>query len=87
MTTGDYWKNSECDCRSRSGCLRFRPACGGETIDMETSNGLEQRVRRRLADWEAGGLQRVLRPPAGLDFSSNDYLGLATEAAIATDCG
>ena len=43
---------------------------------------LEERVRRRLAEWEAGGLLRVLRPPAGLDFSSNDYLNLSTHPLI-----
>jgi 8-amino-7-oxononanoate synthase len=43
---------------------------------------LETRVRRRLAEWEADGLLRVLRPPAGFDFSSNDYLNLSTHPAI-----
>src|SRR5256885_1312403 len=43
---------------------------------------LEQRVRRRLAEWEAAGLLRVLGPPAGLDFSSNDYLNLSTHPII-----
>ena len=49
---------------------------------METANPLEHRVRRRLAEWEAAGLLRVLRPPAGLDFSSNDYLNLSTHPTI-----
>jgi len=43
---------------------------------------LETRVRGRLADWDAAGLLRVLRPPAGLDFSSNDYLTLSTHPLI-----
>src|SRR5262245_43906942 len=43
---------------------------------------LEARVRQRLADWEAAGLLRVLRPPRGADFSSNDYLNLSTHPAI-----
>ena len=45
-------------------------------------NQLETRVRSRLAEWEAAGLLRVLRPPSGLDFSSNDYLNLSTHPAI-----
>src|SRR5688572_15884848 len=45
-------------------------------------NHLEHRVRRRLAEWEAGGLLRVLQPPAGSDFSSNDYLNLSTHPLI-----
>ena len=49
---------------------------------METANPLEHRVRKRLADWEAAGLLRALRPPAGLDFSSNDYLNLSTHPII-----
>lgn len=49
---------------------------------METANPLEQRVRERLAEWEAAGLLRVLCPPAGLDFSSNDYLNLSTHPTI-----
>jgi 8-amino-7-oxononanoate synthase len=43
---------------------------------------LEARVRRRLAEWEGAGLRRVLRPPAGFDFSSNDYLNLSTHPWI-----
>jgi 8-amino-7-oxononanoate synthase len=43
---------------------------------------LEARVRGRLAEWEAAGLLRVLRPPAGFDFSSNDYLNLSTHPIV-----
>src|SRR2546423_4091520 len=45
-------------------------------------NPLEHRVRRRLAETEAAGLLRVLRPPAGIDLSSNDYLNLSTHPAM-----
>ena len=38
---------------------------------------LETRVRATLADLDRRGLRRSLRPPAGLDLSSNDYLGLS----------
>jgi len=43
---------------------------------------LEQRIRRRLAEIDAAGLRRALRPPAGVDLSSNDYLGLATHPVL-----
>jgi 8-amino-7-oxononanoate synthase len=43
---------------------------------------LEDRVRRRLAEWKAAGLLRVLQPPAGFDFSSNDYLNLSTHPRV-----
>jgi 8-amino-7-oxononanoate synthase len=38
---------------------------------------LESRVGERLRALRDDGLERVLRPPAGIDLSSNDYLGLA----------
>jgi len=38
---------------------------------------LEQRTRSALDEIEAQGLTRTLRRPAGIDLSSNDYLGLA----------
>src|ERR1044071_8693935 len=43
---------------------------------------LEARIRRMLAEWAADGLLRILRPPAGVDFSSNDYLNLSTHPTI-----
>jgi 8-amino-7-oxononanoate synthase len=45
-------------------------------------NHLEHRVRQRLAEWQAAGLLRVLQPPAGADFSSNDYLNLSAHPLI-----
>ena len=36
-----------------------------------------ERLRARLAAIDAEGLRRSLRAPAGIDLSSNDYLGLA----------
>jgi 8-amino-7-oxononanoate synthase len=47
-----------------------------------TESPLEARVRRRLSDWQAAGLLRVLRPPSGIDFSSNDYLNLSTHPVV-----
>jgi 8-amino-7-oxononanoate synthase len=49
---------------------------------VATDNALERRVRRRLADWQSAGLLRVLRPPAGIDLSSNDYLNLSTHPLL-----
>src|SRR5579872_451854 len=38
---------------------------------------LSMRLAERLAAIDAQGLRRTLRPPAGIDLCSNDYLGLA----------
>lgn len=38
--------------------------------------GLTEELRQRLEESEVQGLDRHLSPPMGIDFSSNDYLGL-----------
>ena len=49
---------------------------------MPATNELEARVRAHLAEIERAGLRRTLRPPSGIDLSSNDYLGLAAHPLI-----
>jgi 8-amino-7-oxononanoate synthase len=49
---------------------------------MPADSVLEQRVRSRLAGLRADGLLRSLRPPSGLDLSSNDYLRLAADPRV-----
>jgi 8-amino-7-oxononanoate synthase len=46
------------------------------------AESLESRVVRRLRAIRDDLLQRTLLPPAGLDFSSNDYLGLARDPRL-----
>jgi 8-amino-7-oxononanoate synthase len=43
---------------------------------------LERRIREHLAEIERAGLRRTMRPPSGIDLSSNDYLGLAQHPLI-----
>ena len=43
---------------------------------------LGDRVRERLQSIRDEKLERTLRPPSGIDLSSNDYLGLATHPRI-----
>jgi 8-amino-7-oxononanoate synthase len=43
---------------------------------------LASRVEARLRSIREAGLERALRPPAGIDLSSNDYLGLARDPRV-----
>src|SRR5262245_42481903 len=49
---------------------------------MPGDSSLEHRIRGRVQDLRAGGLLRALRPPSGIDLSSNDYLNLASDPRV-----
>lgn len=49
---------------------------------MRATSSLERRIREILAAMDRAGLRRTLRPPSGIDLSSNDYLGLAAHPLI-----
>ncbi len=49
---------------------------------MPVPDSFERRVRHRLTDLHAHGLTRSLRPPTGVDLSSNDYLALARDPRV-----
>lgn len=43
---------------------------------------LERRVRQKIRELEIAGLRRRLKPPSGMDLSSNDYLNLSTHPLV-----
>jgi 8-amino-7-oxononanoate synthase len=45
-------------------------------------NNLRRRILCHLANLKVNGLMRQLKSPHGIDFSSNDFLGLANDARI-----
>src|SRR5262249_11794913 len=49
---------------------------------MRTDSLLEERTRARLAALRFGGLLRSLRPPSGIDLSSNDYIQLSKHPRV-----
>src|SRR4051812_41504468 len=62
-------------------------ACGSRPLRpqrMSPANPIEARVRARLVALDRDGLLRTLRPPTGVDLSSNDYLNLATDGRVTT---
>src|SRR5256885_1420962 len=49
---------------------------------MPLDNPLQARVRARLTDLHSQRLLRTMRPPSGIDLSSNDYLNLSAHPRI-----
>lgn len=50
---------------------------------MLADSVLASRIRDRLLELDSRGLRRTLRPPAGIDLCSNDYLNLASHPRLA----
>ncbi|MCP4092117.1 MAG: dethiobiotin synthase [Planctomycetes bacterium] len=47
------------------------------------SSPLNEQLRAQAEEWAAAGLRRELYAPAGVDFTTNDYLGLAGDDRVA----
>ncbi|HEY1759287.1 MAG TPA: 8-amino-7-oxononanoate synthase [Bryobacteraceae bacterium] len=59
--------------------LSYQAERGGRLV---RGDDLERRVRAAFEELDRAGLRRTLRAPSGIDFSSNDYLGLATHPLL-----
>ncbi|MEM6457721.1 MAG: aminotransferase class I/II-fold pyridoxal phosphate-dependent enzyme, partial [Acidobacteriota bacterium] len=55
---------------------------GGRALTRGSVDALQRALRAELADLDARDLRRDLRAPRGVDFASNDYLGLASSTAF-----
>src|SRR6478672_9952749 len=49
---------------------------------MPADNLLERRIRARLEELRTADLLRTMRPPIGVDLSSNDYLRLSVHPRV-----
>src|SRR5262245_29643201 len=65
-------------------CRLLSPPSGPDVEERPESSSrpLRRRVEARMRSLDEKGLRRTLRPPAGVDVSSNDYLGLAHHPRI-----
>ena len=50
--------------------------------EFVSDSELQRRVQKTMEEIEAAGLRRRLQSPRGIDFCSNDYLGLSIHPLI-----